>query len=275
MKKILTFSILLFCSQLLIAQQSFRNLQIQLTSTSLSKINTDEIGLLHNEALEYVLSSVKIENGMQQQDFFKQYSELMSQYFSKKGIGVHYRFNGDYLALEKEMNLNICYQTQQLSEEAKSFACNIEQAFQELSAQRIDAYQFIQRMEKLRLEAERLESENERVLCGITASVAKHSVDFWNRNMDKYVQLFSGIFNEKEEGKGGPNLSDFDIKPLTPTQRIRWWSVAASDVFGAWNWGRFGTAAGGGVGIASLGLAGAAWHSGTSIITQATVKVVK
>lgn len=273
MKKFLICTLFVFSIQFSIAQNVSRHLQIYMSGT-LSIKNPEELGILHNQALEYVLSNVRLEKGMTPQYFFKQYNELMSQFFYKRGLQVQFLFSGDYIALEQEINTSICFQTQQLSEEAKSFACSIDQSFQDLSTMRMSVEQFLLRMDELISLANKLESEHEQMLCGLTAAVAKHSVTFWSKNYERFALLFDNIFTKEEEIKRGPSIQIQEMS-FAPLQKIRWWSVAASDVYGAWNWGRFGTAAGGGVGIASLGIAGAAWHSGASIVTQATIKTLK
>lgn len=273
MKTFLICTLFVLSVQLVNAQSPSRHLQIHLSGT-LSTTNPEELGIMHNEALEFVLSNIKIEKGTNEQFLFKQYNELMSQFFYKRGLPVQFIFSGELAALDKEINHNLCFQTQQLSEEAKSFACSVEQAFQDLLTMRISVDQFVRKMDELMLMSKKYVSEHEQILCGLTAAVAKHSITFWSKNYERYFMQFENIFTNEDEPNRGPSLNDND-RLLSPQQKIRWWSVAVSDVYGAWNWGRFGVAAGGGVGVASLGIAGAAWHSGTSVITQATLKTVK
>lgn len=259
-----------------LAQAPSSYLQLQSNASGVVQMDTDAIGALHNEALVFVLTNTHARKGMTESELVKSYNEQFVRFFESKGVGVQVVVRGNLEQILQEEKHSICMQTDRLSPEAKSLACAIQQLMDNISTGTYSVSDFIQQMEALRLKANELKDEQERMLCGITASVAKHSATFWNKFADMYYQQYEGILSSSYHGKRGPdNTGDPFGEMNIPQQRVRWWAVAASDVYGAWNWGRFGKYAGGLSGVVALGLTGAAWHSGSSLITQAAYQILK
>lgn len=257
---------LLFFGKLM-AQQPVSFLKIQHSGSLLLK-NSDMAGQLHNEALDYVLPKMKFDD-IGKEDLIGRYNELMEQFFAQKGLSIQYKVVRPFSLEENQSLSGLCVKSTVLSPDALQMGCQIQHLMEAVVSTKISMETYVQQMEKLRIDAENLKDERERWLCGITASVAKYSMQYWMQHARQY-DLVSVEETKPLLAMHGP--CDEWQALVTPQQkRIRWWSVAFSDVYGAWNWGSYGTAAGGVTGIIALGITGAAWHSGTNIILQATI----
>lgn len=181
-------------------------------------------------------------------------------------------FDGNFEEMPNESDVLTCDETSGMTLEAKKIACQIQKNFDSFVSEVISIEVFSNEAEKLRVSAESLKDKNESLIIGITASISKHSVQFWNQNFQKYYSTFYGLFSQKPDRSNGPNAETLDISPL----KINWWTFAGSDLMGAWRWGRVGAVvAGGPAGAVACGLAGAAGHSSANLIGQGILQTIR
>lgn len=258
------------------AQNPSAYLQIHCSASGVTNMDSDALGALHNEAVTFMLTNTHARKEMAEAELIQSFNEQFVRFFESKGMGVQVMVNGSLMQILQEEKHSICMQTNRLSVEAKSLACAMQQHMDKMAGGTYDINDFVKQMEEIRVKANELKDDQERLLCGMTASVAKHSALFWSKHADMYYQQFNGILSSTSSGKRGPDSGEaFTYESEIPQQRVRWWAFAASDVYGAWNWGRFGGMGGGLGGVVALGLTGAAWHSGSSLITQAAYNILK
>lgn len=258
------------------AQTPSAHLQIFCNSSGVANMDSEAIGALHNEAVTFVLNNTYTRKNMTESELVKNFNEQFVRFFESKGISVQVVLKGSLEQVLQEESYAVCMQTERLSPEAKSMACALQQHMEEVAGGRYGVDEFVLKMDALRTKAGDLTNDSERMLCSMTASVAKHSALFWSKYSDMYFQQFHSVLSYSNNGKQGPDMGDEYLNhTLLPQQRVRWWAFAASDVYGAWNWGRFGGYGGGLAGVVALGLTGATWHSGSSLITQAAYNIFK
>lgn len=266
----------IFC--LVSAQVPSQHLDIKLLSNQNTQLDTDEIGRLHNEAVEYILTSAApVRKPVDRYVLRDKINAANYLYFKGKGIELDVKFDGQYEAWLPESMENICLNTSGLSQAAVTIACAIQDNYNKFNDELITLAEFVTKSEELRVASNSL-PDGEKQLCGITASIGKHSAQFWSINFERFYTMYEGVFITNTEQRtnqlSGPNQRDMFFNSSVHPFKVRWGGVVLADMYGAWNWGRFGFIAGGGVGTLALGFAGAAYHSGSALVTQAALRQV-
>ena len=254
------------------------NVKLNSFSSSLPE-SSDVLGLWHNEAVIKVLD--KLVNSPflpKQKEFDNLLITSLEDFCTTKGINVKLDFAGDYeVCLDNAERLNICSSTE-LSDVANNVLCRIQSNANDFINENISIEEFTVNAENLRLEAESLQKDSDKMICGLVASISKNSFNFWNENFERYYNSFKRKFatlisNDNSSNNSGPFADmtlNTDVKKFKKEsfRKILWGLVGLSDAGGAWTWATWALPFTSIFGATAAGFAGACGHSLTSMIGQ-------
>jgi len=223
---------------------------------NLNLLTLDSIASIHNEAMEYLVGRIESENVCpnDKEEFRNNFAIYIQDFFQERGLlSTSIKINSieDSRAYDEA---DFCVDDYALSTKGSKIICNLQNTFDNFTANSISDNEFITEVNKLVSEANEIEDTEERKVVQLSATICKSSSIFWKYNLDRLTTTLRGICNDRGSFAANKNS-------------IPWGGVASADALGALNWGRVGFfAAGGPAGAVACGLAGAAGQSAVRLL---------
>lgn len=215
-----------------------------------NSLSLDSVAAIHNEAMEYVVDKI-VEDEICPEDneeFRSRLASYLEGFLTTKGLSAQVTINSIEGAKGYD-DMDFCSADFELSSEATELTCEVQNAFDDFSTNKISASEFSERINSVISNANNLEDLDEKRVVQVTATICRSSAFFWKDNLSR---LREKLMSHCSTGFSG----------LAQRNNIPWGGVAYADASGAITWGRVGFfAAGGPAGAVACGLAGAAGHS--------------
>lgn len=215
-----------------------------------NSLSLDSVAAIHNEAMEYVVDKI-VEDEIcpdDNEEFRSRLASYLEGFLTTKGLSAQIKINSIEGAKGYD-DMDFCSADFELSSEATELTCEVQNAFDDFSTDKITKSEFSERINIVISNANNLEDLDEKRVVQITATICRGSAFFWKDNL---YRLLEKLMSHCSTGLSG----------LAQRNNIPWGGVAYADASGAITWGRVGFfAAGGPAGAVACGLAGAAGHS--------------